>query len=98
MKKVVLILIILITILIIGIGIYILYSINKSTTNPNPNEQQLDCIEFGCPSGSIYVGSLNSDKYYVCNCSYAQRILPENINCFSSDAEAVAEGYTKIDC
>lgn len=56
------------------------------------------CIELNCPSDSIYVGSVNSDKYYACDCRYAKRVKPENIICFKTDDEAIAKNYTKADC
>ena len=33
------------------------------------------CLELGCSYGDIYVGSVNSDKYYDCDCHYAERIM-----------------------
>lgn len=58
------------------------------------------CISLGCPaeSQSIYAGSKNSDKYYECSCGYAKNILPENIICFASDEEAIADGKEKVEC
>ena len=41
-----------------------------------------------------YVGSKNSNKFYPPNCSYAKRIKPENIVCFASAEEAIAQGRT----
>jgi len=56
------------------------------------------CMELGCPSDTIYVGSINSDKYYGCDCRYVKTVLPENIACFDSDQDALDQGYTKSDC
>jgi hypothetical protein len=56
------------------------------------------CIELGCDLDTIYVGSVNSDKYYECDCRYAKAVLPDNIACFDSDEDAVSQGYTKSDC
>ena len=56
------------------------------------------CLELRCPEDSIYVGSLNSDKYYACDCYYAQSILPENLICFSSDTDAISQNYIKSEC
>lgn len=62
-------------------------------------EKILDsCTELGCSEGSIYVGSINSDKYYQCDCHYADQILPQNIICFSSDEDALSKGYTMSEC
>jgi len=71
--------------------------------NQTPNEEQEEtntqaCLALGCPEGTIYVGSVNSDKYYVCDCHYADTILPENIFCFSSESEAIDLGYVKVEC
>ena len=62
---------------------------------PKPDDP---CINLGCSQGSIYVGSKNSDKYYVCDCHYADRIKPENVVCFESDEEALNQGRTKSEC
>ena len=67
---------------------------NLSETIPEDNS----CKNLGCPENTKYVGSVNSDKYYTCDCHYADRILPENIVCFISDEEAVDNGYIKLDC
>lgn len=56
------------------------------------------CTELGCQSNAVYVGSVNSDKYYECDCHYADRINPENIICFTSDSDAQNKGYVKSDC
>jgi len=56
------------------------------------------CIELGCPENSLFVGSKNSDKYYNCNCGWAKTISPENLVCFATDAEAVADERTKSEC
>ena len=57
-----------------------------------------ECVDLGCPSGTIYVGSINSDKYYGCDCRYAKSVLPENIVCFASDEDALAEDRVKSVC
>jgi competence protein ComEC len=41
----------------------------------------------------LYVGSINSDKYHLPTCRYAQAILPANQIWFNSEAEALAAGY-----
>ncbi|MCK4635391.1 MAG: hypothetical protein KAT32_00870 [Candidatus Moranbacteria bacterium] len=43
----------------------------------------------------IYVGSKKGSKYYPPTCSYAEKIISENLRCFSSDEDAVNKGYTK---
>lgn len=42
-----------------------------------------------------YVGSKNSDKFYPPTCSYAKRIKPENIVCFTTAQEAISQGRTE---
>ena len=58
------------------------------------SEYSSSCIALGCPAGTYYVGSKNSDKYHECDSRWAKLILFENIVCFSSENEAVAQGYT----
>jgi len=89
-RKILIILIIIVTIAILSYAAFLL------TTNKKTNTSV--CQSLGCPQGSIYAGSVNSDKYYVCDCHYAKTIKKENIICFSSDSEATGKGYTKIDC
>lgn len=43
----------------------------------------------------VYVGSKKGTKYYPPTCSYAKKINPENLRCFSSDQDARDKGYTK---
>ncbi len=56
------------------------------------------CTDFGCPSGTIAVGSKKSDKWHPCNCKYASQIEKENLICFNSIEEAESLGYiqTKV--
>ena len=42
-----------------------------------------------------FVGSKNSNKFYPPNCSYAKRIKPENVICFTSAQEAISQGRTQ---
>lgn len=63
-----------------------------TTTTPESDSDQ-DCINLGCSAGTRYVGSVNSDKYHVCTCTYAKRIKTENLVCFQSKDEAEAAGY-----
>lgn len=67
---------------------------NNTITEKNTNA----CIELGCDAGTKYVGSKNSDKFYTCDCYYADRIKPENIVCFTSKQEAEADGRTESEC
>lgn len=57
-----------------------------SSVNNTPSEK-------GVATDCAYVGSKNSDKYHLPKCSWAKRIKPENIVCFSSASDAEAKGY-----
>ena len=57
-----------------------------------------ECVNLGCEGEMLFAGSKNSDKYYECDCHYALRINPENLICFKSDEDAVADGRVKSDC
>ena len=94
MKTVIIIAIILI---IVFAGIGILYYVNNPVEVPTPAGPG-SCIELGCPAGTIYAGSINSDKYYECDCRWAQNVLPENLVCFESDEQALADQRTKSEC
>lgn len=45
-----------------------------------------------------YVGSKNSDKFYLPTCSYAKRVKPENLVCFKTADEALGQGRTESKC
>ena len=66
-----------------------------SQTNPEVDTQTDDssCVTLGCPSGTKYVGSINSNKFHYCNCQWAKEIHYNNINCFKSKEEAISRGY-----
>ena len=65
---------------------------------PDESNTIASCLDLGCFPGEIYVGSINSDKYYECKCGWAKTISPENIICFKDDAEAVADNRVKSEC
>ena len=50
------------------------------------------------PSNCAYVGSKNSNKFYLPSCSYAKRIKPENVVCFKSSDQALGQGRTESKC
>jgi len=56
------------------------------------------CVELGCSVETKFVGSINSDKFYPCDCHYANSINSENIICFSSGNEAIEAGYVLSEC
>lgn len=58
----------------------------------------LRCLQLGCPEGTQYVGSINSDKFYECDCHYANRILEENVVCFRTEQQAKDEGRVRSEC
>lgn len=93
---------ILILVIIVGGIYYILTSTNdnkdtnpENTINTNTNNP---CTELGCPYGTRYIGSINSDKFYECDCHYANRIKPENIRCFATRQEALSDNYIWREC
>jgi len=49
-------------------------------------------------SSCAFVGSKNSTLFYVPTCSWAKRIKPENLACYTSEADAIAKGKTKREC
>ena len=50
------------------------------------------CVELGCPVGTIAVASKYGDVYYNCGCGAAFMIIPENLACYTSLQDAIAEG------
>lgn len=58
-------------------------------------EGMLACVELGCPPGTQFVGSRQSDLYHECDSSYARAIKKENLLCFKDASDAVAQGYRK---
>lgn len=56
------------------------------------------CVYLGCPSGTVAVGSKDSDIWHYCKCKYAGKISKENLVCFKTTTEAEAKGYreTKV--
>lgn len=45
-----------------------------------------------------FVGSKNSNKFYLPTCSYAKRVKPENLACYTSEQDAISKGKIKSDC
>lgn len=56
-----------------------------------------ECVALGCPDGTNYVGSINSDKYHKCSCRWAHEdqggIKKENLNCFKDKSDAESQEY-----
>lgn len=44
------------------------------------------------PQNCAYVGSKNSNKYHISTCHFAKLIKPENLACFKSAEDAIAQG------
>ena len=51
------------------------------------------CVGLGCPNGTMFVGSKNSNKFHECTSRHAKNILPENIVCFNTQEDAAMKGY-----
>lgn len=101
--KAILILLVVLLIGVILIGGYYVFFYNSNEENKESLDKtgkggSENCLERGCPEGSFYIGSKNSNKYYECGCRYASNIKPENIICFSSEDDAEARGYIKTEC
>jgi len=65
-----------------------------SQVSQEPKTQNLTTNTSKC----AFVGSKNSDKFYVPTCSWAKRIKPENLVCYPDEQAALAKGKTKSDC
>ena len=68
------------------------------TPGTAPGGALVSCTDLGCPQGTAYTASRNSNIYHGCNCFYAKTILPGNRVCFNSQEEAVAQGYRAGNC
>ncbi|MEM4703069.1 MAG: thermonuclease family protein [Candidatus Pacearchaeota archaeon] len=72
-------------------------NISNSSTNNNSTSNNVtdnSCIALGCPQGTQYVASKNSNKFHKCSCSFAKKIKPENLLCFRTREEALDKGYS----
>ncbi len=89
MKRGFIIALILVLIIVIAviIGIVIWSNERDDGSGKPPISEDNSCTELGCSSNTVYVGSINSDKYYECSCRWAKNINPENIVCFNSEQE-----------
>ena len=67
---------------------------SEEITTSVPSTGDTDsCVDLGCPEGTQFVGSKNSDKYHYCDCQWAKKINPENLKCFKDVEEAKDNGY-----
>ncbi|MFW6226436.1 MAG: hypothetical protein ACOC3V_05715 [bacterium] len=64
----------------------------------NLDEIEQECIKLGCEKGSVYIGSVNSDKFYRCDCRWAETISKENIICFKTRQEALNDDRVESEC
>lgn len=76
-------------------------SVTSTASSDTPTGEKKDAVlsagsaptDRDVVANCAYVGSKNSDKYHLPKCSWAKRIKPENIVCFSSASDAEAKGY-----
>jgi hypothetical protein len=68
---------------------------NKIATTP---QIAVKALATPTAAGCAFVGSKNSDKFYLPTCSYAKRVKPENLVCFKSAEEAIGQGRTESKC
>ena len=69
-------------------------TVETTTSSTTTLVEENSCVELGCPSETGFVGSVNSDKYHYCDCTYAKKIKSENLICFSDEQEAQEQGYS----
>jgi len=67
-------------------------TIKVTTTSITPATGQ-NSTSLETPKNCAYVGSKNSNKYHLPTCTYAKKIKPENLVCFSSAEDAQAKNY-----
>jgi hypothetical protein len=111
-KKTILLFVLILVLLFVFIG-YIMFketldfnifnkknNINDKKISPeiNNNVNITACVELGCDNQTKYVGSKESDKYYVCDCRWAKLIKKQNLICFKSHQEALNINYTWVEC
>ena len=74
-----------------------LYKIQEPLPSSAPESQPevglVSCEDLGCPEGSQYIASSESNVYHECSSGYAQTILPQNRICFYNASEAEQAGY-----
>lgn len=66
-----------------------LATISQITNSPASKEEKRE---------KMFVGSINSDKYHLPDCSWAERIKPANQIWFESIEEAEEMGYQPANC
>jgi len=65
----------------------------SSPDNQQPEAGLVTCEDLGCPEGSQFIASSESNVYHECSSPYAQAILPQNRICFYNSSEAEQAGY-----
>ncbi len=71
---------------------------NVAQAETKPADTQAAVTTTTNASSCAFVGSKNSDKFYVPTCSWAKRIKPENLVCYPDEQSALAKGKVKSDC
>lgn len=70
-----------------------------ASSGSNQNQQPLSNLEkMPIAKSCAYVGSKNSNKFYLPTCSFAKRIKPENVVCFQNAQDAISQGRTESKC
>jgi hypothetical protein len=65
-------------------------AVNFTTVNSGATQGANFTVKKDC----AFVGSKNSNKYHLPNCTFAKRIKPENVVCFKSVEDAAVKGYS----
>jgi len=71
----------------------------RAVAQPSSSEKGATQKRVATPKNDMssckYVGSKKSTKYYPPTCSFAKRIAPANLRCFTSDEDAQRKGYVR---
>lgn len=113
MKKTLVFPVLLVIIILVFIGLFIWSSylqgnsFNEGQDNGsfeiNGTKEEIEgikqeCVNLGCEEGSVYVGSIESDKFYKCTCGWAKQVSTENLICFKTREEAIDDGRIESEC
>jgi curli biogenesis system outer membrane secretion channel CsgG len=74
------------------------YAVENADLTEKERANEKECINLGCPQGSMYISSVDSGQYFRCDCKYASEINSENRICFKSDKEAKNQGRVYDKC
>lgn len=70
------------------------YSFNTSINKVDVSDELSGSVQTPIKTSGTYVGSVDSDKYHIPGCRFADNILPENEIWFDTKEEAQAAGYS----